>query len=101
MGKNGSLTNFSNFGPTTVAVAAPGQDILSTTINGGYQTWSTTPATGFVSGVIGLVKSQDESLTSSQIKQKLLATVMPLATLEDQSKIASGGLVHARRALQQ
>ena len=46
---------FSNFGPD-VAVAAPGQDIYSTTLNGAYQTRSgTSMAAPYVSGVAALI----------------------------------------------
>lgn len=101
MDVNGHISSFSSYGKESVHVAAPGQNIISTIINGGYAIWSGSATTSFVSGVIGLIKSHNLSLTGPEIKQRLMMTALPLATADDQAKIISGGLAHALNALAQ
>src|SRR5262249_13232589 len=56
---NDSLAWFSNFGATTVHLGAPGVDVLSTIVGGGYAYFSgTSMATPHVSGAAVLVLSK-------------------------------------------
>lgn len=88
----------SNFGVTTVDLAAPGKDILSTTPNNGYtKLQGTSMATPHVAGVAGLVFSQFPGWTHLQVKERLLSTVDVSSGL--QGKVATGGRVNAQRAL--
>jgi subtilisin family serine protease len=88
----------SNFGATTVDLAAPGKDILSTTPNNGYTKLSgTSMATPHVSGVAGLLFSHFPTWTLAQVKERLLATVEVSPAL--QGKLVTGGRVNAHRAL--
>jgi subtilisin family serine protease len=88
----------SNFGATTVDLAAPGKDILSTTPNNEYQKLQgTSMATPHVAGVAGLVFSQFPSWTHVQVKERLLSTVDVSSAL--QGKLVTGGRVNAQRAL--
>jgi subtilisin family serine protease len=88
----------SNFGATTVDLAAPGKKILSTTPNNGYQELQgTSMATPHVSGVAGLVFSQFPSWTHLQVKERLLSTVDVSPGL--QGKMVTGGRLNAQRAL--
>jgi subtilisin family serine protease len=65
-------SSFSNYG-NWVEVAAPGEGIYSTWLNGGYNTISgTSMATPHVSGLAGLLASQ--GLTNAQIRDRIMAT---------------------------
>jgi subtilisin family serine protease len=88
----------SNFGATTVDLAAPGKDILSTTPNNGYtKLQGTSMATPHVAGVAGLVFSQFPGWTHLQVKERLLSTVDVSPGL--QGKMVTGGRLNAQRAL--
>jgi serine protease len=95
----GNLASFSSFGPNTVHLAAPGAEILSTTLNGAYEAWSGSSATGFVTGIAGLLKAANMNLTAEQIKQKIMAGVVKLSTPEDEMKLISGGYCNAFNSL--
>ena len=69
------MSSFSNKGATSVDVAAPGSDILSTEPNNGYGTKSgTSMATPHVSGVLALIKSEFMDLDYKALKSRLLST---------------------------
>jgi subtilisin family serine protease len=88
----------SNFGATTVDLAAPGKDILSTAPNNVYMKLSgTSMATPHVTGVAGLLFSQFPAWTHLQVKERLLSSVEVSSSL--QGKVATGGRVNAQRAL--
>ena len=92
------LSNFSNFGKTTVHIAAPGEDIYSTYKNAGYTTMSgTSMATPHVAGAAALLKAANPSLTFAQIKQSILTQTDALPSLKDKS--ISGGRLNVNKAL--
>lgn len=69
--------SFSNWG-TTVAVAAPGVNILST-VPGGYQTMSgTSMASPFAAGVAALIRSRHPEWNREQVRKALEASVADL-----------------------
>lgn len=73
MNKEGKLASFSNYGPQTVQIAAPGQDIYSTAPGGGYQFMSgTSMAAPHVSGAAALLLSLEPKLTGDQVKARLM-----------------------------
>lgn len=88
---------FSNFGATSVDIAAPGEDILSTYPGAGYESLSgTSMATPHVAGVAALLAKLDPTLSAEAVKALLLANV-------DQSprwagRVVSGGRLNAYRA---
>lgn len=90
---------FSNFGATSVHLAAPGEDIVSTSLGSGYVSASgTSMATPHVAGVAALLAGMDPSLTPDAIKTLLLGSV-------DQSqrwagRVSSGGRLNAYKAAQ-
>lgn len=72
---NDVLSNFSCFGSRTVHVAAPGQNVLSTTPNDGYSVYSgTSMATPHVTGVIGLYLAQNGRSNLTDLRQMLMDT---------------------------
>ncbi|MCI0700770.1 MAG: S8 family serine peptidase [Planctomycetia bacterium] len=84
------LASFSNYGASTVDLAAPGVSIASTTPNNGYAYMSgTSMAAPHVSGAIALYWSANPSLSYSQVIDKLLDSVDTVAGLS--GKVATGG----------
>lgn len=72
---NDAKPSWSNYGRAKVAVASPGHEIMSTLPGNQYKNLSgTSMATPLVAGLVGLIKSQDRSLTPTQIKSLLQAT---------------------------
>lgn len=97
LNNRGQLASFSNYG-RTVHVAAPGVNVLSSVSGGDYDSWSgTSMATPHVSGVVALMISNDPSLTSAQIKQRLITTSKPLSAVR--GRVLSGGIVSAFAAM--
>ena len=91
---NDHLAGFSNFGATSVDLAAPGVDILSTARRGGYQILSgTSMATPHVTGAIALILSRFPDIDPASAKSLLLSHVEPVAALS--GRVASGGRLSA------
>lgn len=91
------LTSWSNWGRKSVAVAAPGVNILTTQKGGGY--WNvtgTSAAAPLVTGVVGLLKSSSPWLSAHAINQALDKGARQVVSLA--GKIQSGGVVNARGA---
>src|SRR3989449_3605523 len=92
-----SLAFFSNFGPNTVHLGAPGVDVLSTTIGGTYAYFSgTSIATPPVSGAALLVLSKC-ALNTASLKTLLLNNVDPIPSLTDLT--ATGGRLNVSKAI--
>ncbi len=114
---DGRLIFFSNYGKSSVDVAAPGDCVYSTmpmyavTLNSesnGICTGmayaqeydylaGTSMAAPHVSGVAGLLLAQEDSLTPAQIKAIISLTTDPLDSLK--SLVTSNGRLNARKAL--
>jgi Subtilase family len=68
-----AIPQFSNFGPLTVPVAAPGEGVVSTAKDGGYETRSgTSMAAPHVSGVAALMASVAPGLSAQELRGLLL-----------------------------
>jgi len=95
--RNGKLPSFSDYGAKTVALGAPGVDVVSTARNGGTSSYTgTSQATAFVSGVMALVWGEHPSWTYQQVINRVLKSVTPLASLK--GKTQTGGMVNAAAA---
>ncbi|MEQ9095536.1 MAG: S8 family serine peptidase [Phycisphaerales bacterium] len=93
------LAGFSNFGETTVDVAAPGEAILTTAVNGQYTYIDGTSFSGpIVAGIVGLMKTVRPDLTPEQVAQALIDSSDPIPALQD--RVVADGRVNAARALQ-
>lgn len=93
----GLIASFSNYGKKSVHVGAPGVNIKSVTTTG-YESWSgTSMATPHVSGIAALLISHESKLTNIDVKNRILATAVPVASLR--SKTKTGGLANAYAAL--
>lgn len=78
-----TLAAFSNIGPVSVDLGAPGQSILSTQPGQRYRLASgTSMATPHVAGAAALALSLDGSLDSAELKALLLDTGDPIPALE-------------------
>lgn len=94
----GALASFSNYGKTTVDLAAPGDTIYSTLPNGTYGFLSgTSMATPFVTGAIALYAAEHPTDTALNLRTVLLNSTNPLATLTN--IIASGGTLDIGRLM--
>lgn len=93
-----NLTAFSNYGATTVHIAAPGSAIYSTVTGGRYATYAgTSMATPHVAGACALLKSAGLGLTHLQIKERILASADQLPSCAN--KLVSGGRLNLYAAL--
>src|SRR3989449_5448564 len=92
-----SLAFFSNFGPASVHLGAPGLDVLSTTIVGNYAYLSgTSMATPHVSGAALLVLSKC-ALNTASLKTLLLNNVDPIPSLA--GRTVTGGRLNVNKAI--
>ena len=92
------LLSWSNFGATHVAVAAPGENILTTQMGGGY--WNvtgTSAAAPLVSGVVGLMKSVRPGVNTAQVRKAIVDSARRAVSLT--AKTQSGGVVDAGKSI--
>jgi serine protease len=95
---NDNLAYFSSYGATSVDLAAPGVNILSTVPGGRYAYYSgTSMATPHVTGVVALLLSQNPTQSYSQIINRILSNVDPVAGLT--GRVATGGRLNAASAV--
>jgi|GEM_PF-1903437 len=86
--RDGHLADYSDFGPTTVDVAAPG---FAKGIVG------TSAAAPYVSLVAGSIWIANPEMSSLEVKKLMLDNVTPNSSLE--GKVAAGGTVNLAKAL--
>jgi subtilisin family serine protease len=92
-----SLAGFSNYGASSVDLAAPGAGIVSTVIGGGYATFSgTSMATPHVSGAAALVLSAGYQPVST-LKSTILDAVDPIASFA--GRVRTGGRLDVCNAI--
>ncbi len=89
----GQLAAYSDYGSSTVDMAAPGAAIVSTAANGGYLAMTgTSMSTAFVSGAAAMVYSIRPDLTAAQVKAILEDSTVPQSSLA--GKVATGGMLN-------
>jgi RHS repeat-associated protein len=92
------LAEWSNWG-TEITVAAPGTNILTTQMGGGYRSVTGTSASApIVSGIAGLLKSARPGANARQIAQAISDSARRITSLD--GKVASAGVVSAAAALE-
>ncbi|GGO67788.1 S8 family serine peptidase [Bowmanella pacifica] len=96
---NDGISWFSNWGLTTVDLAAPGSDILSTLPGGSYGNGSgTSMASPHVAGAAALVMSVNPGLSALEVKQLLMDSGDDNADM--QGKIVSGKRLNLLNAVE-
>ena len=89
------LYGTSNFG-ATIDIAAPGEEIFSTDLNGGYRKRSgTSMAAAHVSGVAALMVSANRAAGPTETQEQLIATAQPIFVTE----LVGAGALDASAAL--
>jgi RHS repeat-associated protein len=92
------LASWSNWSATKVMVAAPGTDILTTQMGGGYRSVSgTSAAAPLVTGVVGLLMSVNGRANVHVVPNAIANGARPIVSL--QGKVSSGGVVSAGGAV--
>lgn len=82
-----SMASFSNYGVSTVNIAAPGVSILSAVPADGYRFMSgTSMATPFVSGLAALVFREAPDLTGYQVKNLIINSATSVSALATRVK---------------
>ena len=96
--KSGALAQFSNYGASSVHLAAPGQDILTTTLGNDFgQHSGTSMAASMVTGVAVLALSTRPDLSVDELRSLLFRSVDTLPGLR--GKVSTGGRINAAKAL--
>jgi subtilisin family serine protease len=89
---------FSNYGYKSVDVFAPGVQITSTIPHSGLASWDgTSEAAPIVAGLAALIWTYYPRLTSVQVKEIIMQSVVKTTLLKNKCK--SGGIVNAYKAL--
>jgi subtilisin family serine protease len=95
---NDALASFSNYGATSVDVAAPGVNILSTKAGDSYQYLSgTSMATPHVSGLAALIWAEHPGFLYDDIKDRILNGVDVLPALT--GKMLMAGRINAHNSI--
>ena len=94
---NDARAFFSNYGPASVDLGAPGVNVLSTYGTSYAYLNGTSMAAPHVAGVAALVFMQNPTMTYAQVKARILGSVRPIASLT--GLCVSGGVLNAAAAL--
>jgi thermitase len=92
------LADFSNYGATTVDLAAPGVNIASTYTGGSWAYLSgTSMATPHVAGTAALIWARAPGATVAQVRKALLSSAQPRPALL--GRTVTGGVLNAAQAV--
>ena len=95
--RSDALAQFSNYGPKSVDLAAPGKDILTTALGNDYgQHSGTSMAAALVGGVAALALSAQPGLSVDELRSLLLRSVDTVPGLR--GKVSTGGRINAAKA---
>lgn len=95
---NDDMASFSSYGATTVDLGAPGVNIYSTAPGNSYRSLNgTSMATPHVAGAVSLILSECADLESNVLKQVIMNTADPVASLD--GKTVTGGRLNVHQAL--
>ena len=98
---NDTKSSFSQYG-TWVHMSAPGSDVLSTSLNGGYSILSgTSMATPHASGVAALIASANPGLTNEEIVERMIFSGDNIDDLNPGFEGLLGPRLNAGRALEE
>ncbi len=98
MNRNGFLSAYSNYGLNSVAVAAPGEDIISASPGNTYVTCGgTSMAAAFVSGEAALILSKSSDCSGNALREEIINSSDHLSSLVD--KVYRGNKINAGNAL--
>jgi thermitase len=93
------LASFSNYGDTNVDVAAPGEGIVSTYLDGGYKSLDgTSMAAPYVAGAAALLRKRNPDATYEQLRTALRKKVDKPPALA--GKVVYDGRLNITRALE-
>ena len=96
---NDALAGFSNWGQRTVHLAAPGVNVFTTAVGGGYTyidgTSFSSPA---VAGAVALLKAHKPGASAVEIREALINSSDLLPGM--QGRVESGGRINVARALE-
>lgn len=96
--RGGRLAESSNYGVTSVDIAAPGTDILTTGPDGGYlRGTGTSEAAPMVTGAASFLLSAAPDAAPWEIRDAILGSARPLPQLR--GKVATGGVLDLEAAL--
>ncbi|MEO7243540.1 MAG: S8 family serine peptidase, partial [Rubrivivax sp.] len=92
------LTSWSNWGAVHVTIGAPGVDLLTTKLGGGYQmVTGTSGAAPLVSGIAGLVKTIAPGLSAANTRTAIINGARRVASLD--GRMLASGVASAAGAL--
>ena len=95
---NGNLDEESNYGVSTVDIAAPGKDIYSTLVGGSYGYLSgSSMAAPYITGLATMIYAYQDNIYPAQVKEQIINTMTPLDSLN--GYLINAGIPNAKEAI--
>ncbi len=95
---NGMLDAESNYGVSTVDIAAPGKDIYSTLVGGSYGYLSgSSMAAPYITGLATMIYASQNHIYPAQVKEQIINTMTPLDSLN--GYLINAGIPNAKEAI--
>ncbi|MEI7891290.1 MAG: S8 family peptidase [bacterium] len=99
---NDIISDFSNYGATTIDLAAPGKDIITTYFNSNTSyagVGGTSFSAPMVTGAVALLESKNPNLTNAQLKNIILTTGDTFQAPADIAKTLTGKRLNVGNAI--